>query len=89
VTSARLAELRALCDEVQIAPTHTCAYFIATARTELPKALDELVRLRTTIGELLARNGCDCDCEHGAEDHDEGCERCLACRIAAALDGEA
>jgi hypothetical protein len=30
---------------------------------------------------LLARNGCDCDCDHDTESHDDGCDRCLACRI--------
>jgi hypothetical protein len=61
VTSARLAELRALCDEVQIAPTHTCAYFIATARTELPKALDELVRLRAALERIATGDALDPD----------------------------
>jgi len=31
---------------------------------------------------LLERNGCDCECDHDAESHDDDCERCLACRIA-------
>ena len=33
------------------------------------------------IGELLAANGCDCDCDHHTEEHDEDCDRCLACKI--------
>lgn len=33
------------------------------------------------IGALLATNGCDCECEHGPEDHDGECTRCLACLI--------
>ena len=37
---------------------------------------------------ILARNGCDCDCDHSAEEHDDDCERCLACRIAHVLEGE-
>jgi hypothetical protein len=38
------------------------------------------------IGELIADNGCDCECDHDFESHDDDCERCLACRISAALD---
>ena len=37
------------------------------------------------VGELLAENGCDCACEHHTDEHDADCERCLACRIEAAL----
>lgn len=31
--------------------------------------------------DVIEANGCDCECEHVAEDHDEDCDRCLACRI--------
>lgn len=34
-------------------------------------------RLRVVRG-LLEKNGCDCECDHCWEDHDEDCERCLA-----------
>lgn len=37
------------------------------------------------VGALLAHNGCDCECDHSWDEHDESCERCLACRIDAAL----
>lgn len=30
---------------------------------------------------LIEKNGCDCECRHHWEDHDEDCERCLACLI--------
>jgi hypothetical protein len=33
------------------------------------------------IIKLLEENGCDCDCGHGSEDHDDDCERCLGCRV--------
>ena len=36
-------------------------------------------------GEIISANGCDCECDHDAESHDESCERCLACRISSAL----
>ena len=37
------------------------------------------------IGQLLEANGCDCDCADHFEDHNEDCERCLACRVGEAL----
>ena len=36
------------------------------------------------VRQLLEQNGCDCDCDHDSEGHDD-CERCLACRINAAV----
>lgn len=38
--------------------------------------------------EVIKKNGCDCECDHHWEDHDEDCERCLACRIEHALVGK-
>lgn len=35
---------------------------------------------------LLEQNGCDCDCGHDSEGHDETCERCLGCRIAQVVE---
>lgn len=35
---------------------------------------------------LIEKNGCDCECDHHWEDHDEECERCLACLIEHALN---
>jgi hypothetical protein len=37
------------------------------------------------VSQLLEKNGCDCECEHHATEHDDECERCLACRIAEAV----
>lgn len=42
---------------------------------------DRLREVLDAIGGLLSANGCDCDCEHLADEHDDDCERCLACRI--------
>lgn len=42
--------------------------------------------LESRIGSLLESNGCDCECEHHWEEHDDDCERCLACRIASVLE---
>jgi hypothetical protein len=42
------------------------------------QATDKLDAVRA----VLEQNGCDCDCDHGGEEHDADCERCLACRIA-------
>ena len=33
------------------------------------------------ICKLLSANGCECECGHHYEDHDDDCERCLACLI--------
>lgn len=30
---------------------------------------------------LLEQNGCDCDCEHHMEEHDDDCEWCFACQV--------
>lgn len=50
---------------------------------------NKLVRKFAAIGEMLSKNGCDCECDHAVEeDHEEECERCLACRIDAALNGK-
>lgn len=34
-----------------------------------------------SIGQLLAQNGCDCSCDHHADEHNNDCALCLACRI--------
>lgn len=34
---------------------------------------------------LLESNGCDCDCGHHFEEHDDDCELCLACRVNSAV----
>lgn len=53
------------------------------------KAENEQLRHRhRDVEALLGTNGCDCECGHHHEEHGEDCERCLACRIAAALAGE-
>lgn len=38
------------------------------------------------VGEVLSENGCDCECDHDFESHDDDCERCLACRVQEALN---
>lgn len=40
------------------------------------------------VNDLLSQNGCDCECNHDRESHDDTCEWCLACRIDAALNGK-
>lgn len=45
----------------------------------------ELGNKLAQVRALLERNGCDCDCDHHHEEHDAGCERCLACRVAAVV----
>lgn len=41
-------------------------------------------RLRA-VRKLLEWNGCECECEHHWEDHDDDCDRCLACLIGEAV----
>ena len=43
---------------------------------------DERIR---AVCKLLERNGCECECEHHREHHDDDCDRCLACRIGEAV----
>lgn len=47
--------------------------------------LDEVRRVRSAVGAVLAAAGCGCYCGHDSEGHDDSCERCLACRIEEAL----
>lgn len=51
---------------------------------------EECARLEAVIervGNVLAAHGCECECEHHADEHDDDCERCLGCRVEAALRG--
>lgn len=57
------------------------AYTDEPLRRELAEAKGRVA----AIGELLAANGCDCECAHGQFDHEIGCERCLGCRISGVL----
>ena len=60
------------------------------AEQELARAEAEATRLRAAherVGAVLSANGCECECDHHYEDHDDDCERCLGCRIEAALGG--
>ena len=39
------------------------------------------VKKLEAIGSLLKENGCDCECGHHPEEHDDDCELCFACRV--------
>lgn len=61
-------------------------------RDELEKHLSEAEDERAgataklvAVAKLLEENGCDCECDHCWEYHDETCERCLACLIEEAI----
>lgn len=61
---------------------------LAERDAALREALAERDRLRDrrlAVFALLEANGCDCECAHYFEDHDDDCERCLACRVEAAM----
>ena len=78
-------------------PAEANTEHIAHARTAAPTLTDHVLalaadveRLRESVArvdDMLSKNGCDCDCDHDAESHDDDCERCLACRVDAALHG--
>lgn len=48
---------------------------------------DRAARALADIAELIGENGCDCDCGHHSEEHDDDCDRCLACRVDEILFG--
>src|ERR1700761_4430137 len=52
---------------------------------ELLDAESAVAATRDGIGELLADNGCECECGHHPEDHNEECEHCFPCRVQAVL----
>lgn len=39
------------------------------------------------LGGLLEANGCDCDCGHHPDEHDDECEPCFACRVSDVVEG--
>jgi len=78
-----LAELNEREADVETLQTHVEVQREALQKTS--KAVAKLVVPITKIEELLTENGCDCECEHCWQDHDEDCERCLACRINMAI----
>lgn len=47
----------------------------------LERKVELLQKALTEIRSIITANGCDCECDHCEEEHDEDCERCLACRI--------
>lgn len=73
--------------ETQNALWAAAATDLTEARAEIEQAQTRLATLRHGIGQLLAQNGCDCECDHTSEEHEPTCARCFACRVAAVLDG--
>ena len=57
------------------------AQLVAAARNTAPA----LARAYLAVCKVLEDNGCDCDCEHHPEEHDDDCVRCLACRVELAM----
>lgn len=88
--AAAREDVPALCDAVdELAAEVDTATKVKAAWEQLCRERDRLWRdaedKLDSIRQQLERNGCDCECEHGWEDHDDDCERCLACDISAAL----
>ena len=55
-----------------------------TLKAELAEARGRIERSRIaceTIGDELARNGCDCDCGCDTGGHNDDCDPCFACEI--------
>lgn len=73
-------------EQPSLPPAGTFRILNATVQEgpELARALGAIKR----VGAVLSANGCDCECDHHSEEHDDDCERCLACRIQDALQGE-
>lgn len=56
-------------------------------RMEREKAeIAALKAAKLRVLKLIEQNGCDCECEHHLEEHDDDCERCLACSIEKAIN---
>jgi DNA-binding helix-hairpin-helix protein with protein kinase domain len=46
---------------------------------------DEATAKLAAVAKLLVANGCDCECAHHYQEHDDDCERCLACKVSDAI----
>lgn len=57
----------------------------ATILDDAANLLEESDARLHAVRVLLENNGCECECVHYWEDHDDDCERCLACRIEEAV----
>ena len=55
-----------------------CEWALIEVVKEREAALEDFAKVRA----LLARNGCECECLYHHAEHDAGCDRCLACRVA-------
>ena len=47
-----------------------------------------VIKKLEAIGNLLKENGCDCECSHHYEEHDDDCKRCFACRVSMVVGPE-
>ncbi len=93
MTPAELSDIRAAvdawtehqksCEACTDSPRGVVGQFAAQA--DRAALLAEVDRISKTVGAVLERSGCSCDCDHGYTEHDPECERCLACEISEAL----
>lgn len=88
-------QVQALTEDLEDARRHGCECGEEEACRyvrERDKARAEAARYREAlerVSEVLAANGCDCECDHDVESHDDDdCERCVACRVSLALAGQ-
>ena len=76
----------AACDAAKLRHFDATAALDALLSAAPPPATVPAALVRRQIGAVLAANGCDCDCGHSSDEHDDDCDRCLACRVEGALD---
>jgi hypothetical protein len=70
------ARLQAECDALRAEVEKESAL-----RAELTREVQRLRARVDAVGQVLAENGCDCECGCHAGEHDDDCDRCLACRV--------
>jgi hypothetical protein len=68
-------------------PAAEALRYIRFLRTQVAALLaerEEVAGALKRMCDVIADDGCSCDCDHDSEGHDDDCDRCLGCRIDAA-----
>jgi hypothetical protein len=76
-------EAKAIAEVFSAVVTESGALKVEVER--LQSALKRELEQKLRVAVVLSKNGCDCDCGHFYDDHDNDCERCLGCRVEAAM----
>lgn len=64
------------------------AEWMAHARAATGRA-DRAQAKLDAVAKVLGDAGCECECDHHHDEHDDDCERCLGCRIEMAMEDAA